>query len=162
MFGIGDRIVYPMYGAGEIENIEEKSIEGALERYYVINIPNGNLKIRISIKKADILGLRAVCKKDAVFSIMETIAEKPVMAPDNWNQRYKENMGKIKTGRLMDVAEVVRNLLLRESEKGLSGAEKKMLNNAKQIVLSEIAYAQGIEKDKAEELMSRTLFANFK
>ena len=159
MFGIGDYIVYPMYGAGEIESIEEKDVDGVLEGYYVINIPNGNLKIRIAVNKADSIGLRAVSQKDTILSTIKSVSSIPVAAPNNWNQRYKLNMEKIKTGKLIEVAEVVRNLLLRENERGLSGAEKKMLNNAKQIILSEISYAQGIEKDKAEELMSAALFS---
>lgn len=157
MFLEGDKIVYPMYGAGTIEGIEEKNVDGMDEAYYIIRVPNGNLKIRLSVKKADTIGLRGVSGIDQVVKTMESVANNPVATTENWNQRYKENMEKIKTGKLYDVAEVVRNLVLREKVRGLSGAEKKMLNNARQIVISEIAYSHDIEKEKAEELLSKSL-----
>lgn len=157
MFAKGDKIVYPMYGAGIIEEIEEKSYDGVTEEYYVIRIPNGNLKIMLSTKKAENNGLRVVNKNKDVMECLRKVSDLPVITPDNWNQRYKENMEKIKTGKFAEVAEVVRNLILRERSRGLSGAEKKMLNSAKQIVISEIAFAHDIEKEKAEELLAKSL-----
>jgi len=160
MFVVGDRVVYPMYGAGEIEDIETKEIDGEEKNYYVINIPNGSLKIRISVTKAPSLGLRYVSDIDFIEKSMRDVSLTPVEMHDNWNQRYKTNMEKMKTGKLVEVATVVRNLLVRENEKGLSGAEKKMLNNARQIVISEIVYSQGnMEKDAAEKFMSEALFS---
>lgn len=160
MFRIGDKIVYPMYGAGVIKNIEEKSDnDGTVGQYYVIDIPNGNLTIKVSATKADTLGLRNILSEEIVMDTMKSVAKMPVIASDNWNQRYKDNLVKIKSGNLTDVAEVVRNLLLREKERGLSGAEKKMLNNAKQIVVSEIVYSSNIAKEKAEELLSGILLS---
>ncbi len=157
MFSKGDKIVYPLYGAGEIEEIEEKKVNGVLESYYVIKIPTGNLKIMVSEKKADTVGLRRVSDSSFVMETMDMVSKMPVIANENWNQRYKDNMEKIKGGRLCDVAEVVRNLILREQKKGLSTAEKKMLNSAKQIILSEISYSVEIEKEKAEELLAKSL-----
>lgn len=159
MFVVGDRVVYPMYGAGEIEDIETKEIDGEEKDYYVINIPNGSLKIRISVNKAPDLGLRHVNNMSFIEKSMKDVSLTPVEMHDNWNQRYKTNMEKMKTGKLTEVATVVRNLLVRENEKGLSGAEKKMLNNARQIVLSEIVYAQNMEKDAAEKFMAEALFS---
>lgn len=159
MFVVGDRVVYPMYGAGEIEDIETKEIDGEEKDYYVINIPNGSLKIRISVKKAPDLGLRYVNNMSFIEKSMRDVSLTPVEMHDNWNQRYKTHMEKMKTGKLTEVATVVRNLLVRENEKGLSGAEKKMLNNARQIVLSEIVYAQNMEKDAAEKFMAEALFS---
>lgn len=157
MFSKGDKVVYPMYGAGEIEDIEEKMIDGISQSYYIIRIPNGNLKIMVSVKKADTVGLREVFCGQQVFQMIETAAGLPVIMTENWNQRYKENMEKIRTGQLSEVAEVVRNLLLRERNKGLSSAEKKMLNNAKQIIISEIVYSSDVDKAKAEELLAKSL-----
>ena len=159
MFVVGDRVVYPMYGAGEIEDIEKKEIDGEEKDYYVINIPNGSLKIRISVNKADSLGLRHISDVRFIEKSMKDVSLTPVEMHDNWNQRYKVNMEKMKTGKLIEVATVVRNLLVRENEKGLSGAEKKMLNNARQIVLSEIIYAKSMEKEAAEKFMAESLFS---
>lgn len=157
MFSIGEKIVYPMYGAGVVEGVEEKEIDGVNEKYYIINIPYGNLKIRVSAKKAETVGLRKIYDGSYVINVMKSVSDMPIITIENWNQRYKENMEKIKTGNFSEVALVVRNLILREKDRGLSGAEKKMLNSAKQIILSEIVFSQNIEKDKAEELLAKSL-----
>lgn len=157
MFAKGDKIVYPMYGAGVIDEIEKKCYDGVTEEYYVITIPNGNLKIMLSTSKAENNGLREVSNNDEVLEFLRQASDMPIMASDNWNQRYKENMEKIKSGQFLAVCEVVKNLILRERAKGLSGAEKKMLNSAKQIVISEIVLSQNIEKEKAEELLAKLL-----
>lgn len=157
IFQIGDKVVYPMYGAGIIEGMEEKDILGKKENYYIIQIPVGNLKIMISVDKADHMGVREIAAAHEVTQMMNNVGAKHIIMPENWNQRYKENMEKIKTGDLSNVAEVVRNLMLREKEKGLSSAEKKMLTNAKQILISELVLAHDIEKDRAEKLVWEAL-----
>ena len=159
MFCKGDKIVYPLYGAGVIEDLEEKEIDGATQTYYVLRIPVGNLKIMISSGKAESLGIREVYGKDEMRRIMDEIIQEPIEMPENWNQRYKENMERIKSGRLQDVALVYRNLLVREKDRGLSTAEKKMLTTAKQIILSELILSQEVEKSEAEEILSQTFEA---
>lgn len=158
MFDVGDKIVYPMYGAGVIEEIEESEKSGTKEKYYVIQIPNGNMKIKLSAKKSETMGLRKVEKQDVMIEIIKEASQKTIDMAENWNLRYKENLEKIKTGKLEEVAEVVKNLNKRETERGLSGVEKRMLNNAKQIIISEIIYSYEIEKEKAEELLAKLLF----
>ncbi len=158
MYEIGDKIVYPMYGAGVIEKLENKTIEGKEENYYVIKMPIGNLTIMLSVNKAEAIGLRGVAKPGEVIAAMKDIAGRPIEMSSNWNQRYKENMEKIKTGNISEVAEVVRNLMLREKEKGLSSAEKKMLTSAKQIILSELILSKDIDRDEAEEILTNELF----
>lgn len=158
MFDIGDKIVYPMYGAGIVEDIEENSSQENNDKYYVIHIPNGNMKIRLSAKKSEALGIREVKQMDYIAEIMKVVSERTIVVPENWNLRYKVNLEKIKTGKLEAVAEVVKNLNMREKQRGLSGVEKKMLNNAKQIIVSEIAYSNEIAKEKAEELLANLLF----
>lgn len=160
MFQCGDKVVYPMYGAGVIDAIEEKSVDGVLEQYYHITIPNGSLKITLSTKKAETVGLRPVTGAKELRQVMQDIAVTSFSFNSNWNQRYKENMEKIKTGRITEVAEVVRRLVLRERERALSGAEKKMLNNAKQIMVSEIAFANQMGKEQAEDLLTELLLAD--
>ena len=147
----GDKIVYPLYGAGVIEDVEIKEIEGEPQTYYVLNIPVGNLKIMISAAKAEAQKVRPILPGDEIKRILAEAAK--ITMPDNWNQRYKENMERIKSGELSHVAVVFYNLLLRERERGLSTAEKKMMTTAKQIILSELILSLDIEKEAAEEVL---------
>ncbi|HCT63758.1 MAG TPA: CarD family transcriptional regulator [Lachnospiraceae bacterium] len=157
MFEVGDKIVYPMYGAGVIDDIEVSDKEGTTENHYVIRIPNGNLKIKVAAKKSEQIGIRLVSNLEQLNNAIEQVVNTPVVIQNNWNVRYKENLEKIRSGRLPDVVEVARNLMLRERERSLSGAEKKMLNNAKQIIISEIAYAKEIEQNAAEDYLAKNL-----
>lgn len=157
LFNKGDKIVYPMYGAGVIEDMEEKTIDGCKNLYYVLQIPVGNLKIMISASKADALGLRKVSSSSEVLDIIRGVT--PISMPDNWNVRYKENMERIKSGELKKVVEVFKTLIFRERQKSLSSAEKKMLGTTKQIILSEIIISQGIDKARAEQILEETTSA---
>jgi CarD family transcriptional regulator len=156
MYTVGDKIVYPPYGAGVVEDIEEREIDGQLLRYYVLNIPVGNLKIMISAAKAVNLGVRLIHPKDEMLGILQSILNEPATMHENWNQRYKENMEHIKSGNLAAVALVYRNLMLRERERGLSTAEKKMMTTAKQVILSELILSQEVDKLQAEEILDDT------
>ncbi len=155
MFDVGDKVVYPMYGAGVIEGLEEKAIDGQTIMYYVMKIPVGNLKIMISANKAETLGIREVSGSDEVMSIIRDAL--PISMSDNWNQRYKENLERIKTGELMKVVEVFKTLIYRERLKGLSSVEKKLLGTAKQIILSEIIMSQNVDKEHAESILAETV-----
>jgi CarD family transcriptional regulator len=154
MYNAGDKIVYPLYGAGIIEDIEHKEIDGEMQVYYVLTIPVGNLKIMISAAKAESQRVRFVNPKEEVLSLISCAQEMEM--PDNWNLRYKENMERIKTGELTQVATVFYNLLLRERERGLSTAEKKMMTTAKQIILSELILSLDIDKNDAENILDET------
>ena len=153
MYQQGERIVHPLYGAGVIEALEEKEVEGLLQTYYVLQIPVGNLKIMISAAKAETQGIRGIHPKDEIVGIISSIIDAPVDMPDNWNQRYKDNMEKIKSGQLSEVSLVYRNLLLRERERGLSTAEKKLMTTAKQIILSELILSKDMDRQDAETLL---------
>ena len=157
MFCKGDKIVYPLYGAGVIEDLEEKEVDGNSQTYYVMRLPVGNLTIMVSAGKAEVLGIRRVYEKEEVMSKITSVAGQPVEMSENWNDRYKENMDKIKSGKLDEVALVFRNLLLRERERGLSSAEKKVLTTAKSVILSEMILSYGIEKNNAEELLTQAV-----
>ena len=153
MYQLGEKIVHPLYGAGIIENLEEKEVEGTKQTYYVLQIPVGNLKIMISAAKAGTQGIRGIHPPDEIVRVISSIAHTEVDMPDNWNQRYKENMERIKSGRLAEVSLVYRNLLLRERERGLSTAEKKLMTTAKQIILSELILSKDIDRTEAETLL---------
>jgi CarD family transcriptional regulator len=148
-----------LYGAGIIEDLEIKEIDGEAQTYYVLNIPVGNLKIMISAGKAGHLGIREIYPKGEMLRIIAEIVARPIDMPENWNQRYKENMERIKSGKLDEVARVYRSLLVRERERGLSTAEKKMLTTTKQIILSELILSQELEKDRAEALLGEAFEA---
>lgn len=158
MFSIGDTVVYPVYGAGIVVNIETVQIGNKTGTYYVIDLPNGNLTVRLSVEKADELGLRRIYEEEELKNTIRSVAKIPVESHDNWNQRYKDNLERIRTGKIEKVAEVYRNLYLREHEKGLSGAEKKMLNNTRQIIVSEMVMACKMEKAEAESYLIEALF----
>ncbi|MCL2406147.1 MAG: CarD family transcriptional regulator [Defluviitaleaceae bacterium] len=153
MYKIGEKIVHPLYGAGVIESLEEKDVDGIVQTYYVLQIPVGNLKIMISAAKAGAQGIREIHPKDEIVGIVSSVIDAEVDMPDNWNQRYKENMERIKSGQLPEVSLVYRNLLLRERERGLSTAEKKLMTTAKQIILSELILSKDIDRTDAETLL---------
>ncbi|MCL1842517.1 MAG: CarD family transcriptional regulator [Defluviitaleaceae bacterium] len=153
MYQKGDKIVYPLYGAGVIEDIEKKEIDGETQTYYVLTIPVGNLKIMISAAKAESQRVRHIHSEDEMRSCLAGVPTVQVLMPDNWNQRYKENMERVKSGELQQVGIVYYNLLMRERERGLSTAEKKMMTTAKQIILSELILSLNIEKGDAEEIL---------
>ncbi len=146
MFSVGDRVVYPMHGAGVIEAIEEKEILGAWKKYYVMKLPLGEMKVLIPIDSISQVGLRGVIEKDEVSQVFVVLqGEQPEMSA-NWNRRYRNHLEKIKSGDIYEVAEVVRNLMLRDREKGLSTGESKMLDTARQILVSELILVQGLEQ----------------
>ena len=153
MFSKGDKIVYPLYGAGVIEDIEEKEMDGQNQSYYVLRIPVGDLKIMISASKAEGLGIREIYAKEEIMQVIGQVSDVSINMPENWNQRYKENMERIKSGKLEEVALVYRNLRERERERGLSTAEKKMMTTAKQIILSELILSHDVEKAEAEDIL---------
>ena len=153
MYNIGDRIVYPMHGAGVIKEIEEREILGEMRQYYVLKLPHGDMKIMIPVDKCDEIGVRDVIDEKDVDNVLDVLGAPSTPMPSNWNHRNRENMEKLKTGDIKEVAEVVRNLTRVESTKHLSTGEKKMLTNAKQILSSEFIMALDIDHDKAEEMI---------
>jgi len=157
MFNVGDKVVYPMHGAGIIEAIEEKEILGERKSYYIMRLPMGDMKVMIPTASVDEVGLRQVIGENDVEKVFDILrSDKTRMSP-NWNRRYRANLEKIKTGDIFEVAEVVRNLVLREREKGLSTGERKMLDSARQILLSELVLAKGIGEEQAKNILNEVL-----
>lgn len=154
MFVIGDKIVYPMHGAGIIEQIEEKQILGEIRKYYILKVPSGDMKIMIPIESSEEIGIRAIISVAEITGVLEVLSAESTEMSSNWNRRYRENMEKLKTGDIYNVAEVVRNLMRTDKEKKLSTGEKKMLSNAKQILISEIILVKDIDHDSAEQIIN--------
>ncbi|EOD00065.1 CarD family transcriptional regulator [Caldisalinibacter kiritimatiensis] len=153
MFNIGDKIVYPMHGAGIIESIEEKEILGSKKKYYVMKMPMGDMKVMVPMDNIDDIGIREVISAKEMEQVFAVLGDDQTKMPQNWNRRYRANMDKIKSGDIYEIASVVRNLMIRDKKKGLSTGERKMLNNAKQMLVSEIVLAKEINEQEAEQLI---------
>lgn len=157
MFNIGDKVVYPMHGAGVIESIEEREISGETLSYYVIKLPMGEMRAMVPLNKVEEVGLRQVIQESEIRSVLDVLKSDSSLMPLNWNHRYRANMEKIKSGSIYEVAEVVRNLSLRDRQKGLSTGEKKMYENARRILISELVLAKDIAENQAVEILESYL-----
>lgn len=160
MFNVGDKIVYPMHGAGTIDAIEEKDILGEKQDYYIIKMP-GEVKVMVPISKASDVGVRSIIGKEEASKVLQVLESNETEMSNNWNKRYKENMDKMKSGDIYEVADVVRNLSYKQKEKGLSTGEKKMLNNAKQILVSELVLAEHASENEVENLVENKINLSF-
>ena len=164
MYSVGDKVVYPMHGAGIIDSIEEKEILGEKQSYYILKMP-GEVKVMVPISTAEQHGIRNVIDKTEAEQVINVLEQDETEMEKNWNKRYRDNMDKMKSGNIYEIADVVRNLSFKQKEKGLSTGEKKMLHNAKQILVSELVLAEHSTQDEVEALVDNkinTSFAMFK
>ncbi len=150
MYQVGDKIVHPMHGAGVIESIVEEKISGKMILFYVFKMPISGLTLKIPTANSDMIGIRSVSTAEAIESVIARIPALSIDMTANWNHRYRENMERIKSGDLVEVAGVIKALMHRDSERGLSNGERKMLHSAKQILISEIVLAESVDYPAAE------------
>jgi CarD family transcriptional regulator, regulator of rRNA transcription len=150
-FEIGDNVVYPHHGAGQVLKKEQKEIFGEKREYLTIKILHNDMTVMVPCDNAGIAGLRRVIDEPTVKKVLAVLSDEVSEMPKNWNRRFKHNRDKIKTGDIYELAEVVRNLAIREHEKGLSTGEKQMFTRAKKILASELMYALDKGEDEAEE-----------
>jgi len=143
-----------MHGAGVIESIEEKEILGEKKSYYIMKMPVGEMKVMIPVSCAGNVGIRDVIDKSIADRVFRSLEGSVIEQSANWNKRYRENMIKIKSGNVFDVAEVVKHLIIRERQRGLSTGERKMLNSAKQILISELVLAENMKPGEVEEMIN--------
>lgn len=163
MFNIGDKVVYPMHGAGTIESIEEKEIMGEAGNYYIIKMPVDGVKVMVPTENAINVGVRQLAEKeetDKVFSLLDSPMEE-LSLDSNWNKRYSANIDKIKSGSITEVTEVFKDLSHRHFEKGLSLGEKKMLTTSKNILISELVLTQDESKEDLEERIEAMVRGSF-
>ena len=160
MFNVGDKIVYPMHGAGTIDAIEEKDILGERQAYYIIKMP-GEVKVMVPNAKAEEIGVRNIINKENAGKVFQILEENETEMSNNWNKRYRDNMDKMKSGDIYEIADVVRNLSFKQKEKGLSTGEKKMLGNAKQILVSELVLAEHASQEEVEQLVENKITMSF-
>ncbi|ABZ83929.1 transcriptional regulator, card family, putative [Heliomicrobium modesticaldum Ice1] len=157
MFAIGDKVVYPMHGAGVIEAVEEREVLGEKRLYYVLRLSLGDMRILVPSGQIAEIGLRQVIDAIEADQVMSVLQSRKSVMSNNWHRRYRANLDKMKTGDVYAVAEVVRNLIRRNQEKGLSTGERRMLENAKQILVSELVLAYDTPPEQIEAMLSRLL-----
>jgi CarD family transcriptional regulator len=147
---VGDQVVYPHHGAGKVAKKEQKEVLGETREYLTIKILHNDMTVMVPCENAGRAGLRRVIGEEAVQQVLGVLRDDVSQMPKNWNRRFKHNREKIKTGDVMELAEVVRNLAIRENEKGLSTGEKQMYTRSKKILASELMYALEMEEEDAE------------
>ena len=156
-FECGDNVVYPHHGAGKVLKKEVRKMYGTEREYLTIKILHNDMTVMVPCENAGLAGLRRVIDQETVEKVLAVLQDDISEMPKNWNRRFKHNRDKIKTGDIYELAEVVRNLAIREHEKGLSTGEKQMFTRAKKILASELMYALDKDEDEAEEHLDNLL-----
>ncbi|KEK24521.1 CarD family transcriptional regulator [Bacillus gaemokensis] len=157
LFQIGDKIVYPMHGAGVIESIEDKEVLGKTRQYCVIHMIISDMQVMIPMDKVSDSGIRYVVDKDTLNGVLVEFQQGESDHSLSWKQRYTINMEKMKNGKLQDGAEVVRDLIRRNKERALNASEKQMLDNARRILISEVALVQDVSENQATDYLQDTI-----
>jgi CarD family transcriptional regulator len=156
-FDVGDRVVYPHHGAAVITKREKRKINGTSAEYLVLEMAHGELTLSVPVDRADDVGMRPPIGSDEVEDLFELLAKKDVREPANWSRRFKNHQEKLKSGDVYQVAEVVRNLALRDQAKGLSAGEKSMFIKARSVLVSELSFALDVSEDDALERVEEQL-----
>lgn len=160
MYNIGDKVMYPMHGAGIIDSIEEKIVLGQKHFYYSMKMPVGDIKVMIPVDNSDATGLRKVVSEKEALKVFEFLKTNDEEENSNWNRRYRENLEKIKSGDIFSVAAVVKMLMRRDKAKGLSTGERKMLSDSRQILISELVLALDSNKEEVSTEIERCILDN--
>ncbi|BDF67594.1 CarD family transcriptional regulator [Oscillospiraceae bacterium] len=157
MFHVGDKIVHPMHGAGVIDSIVTKKVNGVVRDYYILKLPVGGMLVMIPTENSDEIGVRPIVDPDQADQVINALPGIEVDTDPNWNRRYRENMLRLKSGDILEVARVVKSLMLRDGERGLSTGERKMLHSAKQILISEIVLSESASYEEVESRINRAV-----
>lgn len=157
MFEIGDKILYPMHGAGVIERIEEQKVLGKRQSYFIMKMPYEGMKVMLPTENCEEIGVRYIISEAEGQKVLDQFRKEPIVSDDNWNRRQRENMAKIKSGNIYQVLTVVKNLMLRDRTKGLSTSERKMLGVSRQILVSELVLSGVADKSDIESIMADTV-----
>ena len=157
LFDVGDNVVYPHHGAGTVVNKETRVILGQEREYLTIKILHNDMTVNVPTENAEKVGLRWVIDLETVEVVVKALSGESTEMPKNWNRRFKHNRDKMKTGDILELAEVVRNLALRDHEKGLSTGEKQMYVKAKKILASELMYAKNMSEEEAAAWLDEVL-----
>ena len=156
-FHIGDKVVYPNHGVGIVEQISSRTIGSMVEKFYMLHIKSSNLKVTVPFHNVEAVGLRRVIRSADITQILETLTDGKYESHTDWKFRFKENSEKMRTGSLLEVAAVLKSLLVLNQTKSLSFREKKMLERARYLLVSEMAMAKNVEENEVEGLLTRAL-----
>ena len=160
MYQVGDRVVHPMHGAGIIESIVQERLGGQLGSYYVFRMPSGGLTLKIPTGSCGAIGVRALSTSGRIREVLSAIPGLEIDRTTNWNRRYRENLNRLKSGDLLEVARVIKGLMWRDQ--GLSNGERKMLHSAKQILVSEVVLVEGHTYPDAEQRIEQAMMTGAK
>ena len=157
MYNIGDKIVYAVHGAGTIVDIQEIEILNNIEKYYILLLPINDIKISIPESEINSGKIRPIITKSEGEKVIEILRSEKTMMSSNWGKRYRENLEQLKSGDIFEIADIVRNLTILDNEKSLSASEKKMLNDAKRVMVSELVIVGSITKEEASEMIDEAI-----
>jgi len=157
LFQIGDKVVHPMHGAGIVDSIVQKKVNGVMREYYVLKLPVRAMVVMVPTENCEEIGVRPIVDREQADRVLAALPDIQVEMTQNWNRRYRENMERLKSGDLFEVARVVKGLMLRDVQKGLSTGERKMLHSAKQILISEIVMCQSSSYEDVEACIDHAL-----
>lgn len=160
MLQVGDQVVYPMHGAGEITGVDDCEIMGEVKQYFILQLPIGGIKIMIPTDNVDGVGLRQISSPETIEQVAEILQAAPERPLGSWNKRFHNNLNRLKTGDILEVAAVMRNLVLQDKRKKISGGEKRLLDLARQIFISELSFALGKSIEDAEAWVMEKLDKN--
>lgn len=157
MYQIGDKVVHPMYGAGVVDSIVQKTVDGVVRDYYILKLPNRSMVVMVPTENCEEIGVRRVVDQAQAECVMAAIPGIQVEMTANWNHRYRENMERMKSGDLLEVARVIKGLTVRDQKRGLSTGERKMLHSARQILISEIVLSRSVSYESVEAELDTAL-----
>ncbi len=157
MFQVGEKVAHPMHGAGIIDRIVQKKIDGVIQDYYIMKLPNRSMVVMIPVDNTDQIGIRPIVDQEKANQVLQAIPQLKVEMNSNWNRRYRENLERMKSGDLLEVACVIRGLTDRDNKRGLSTGERKMLHAARQILISEIVLSKDESYEDVEAELDRVL-----
>ena len=157
MFQVGDKIVHPMHGAGVVDSTVQKKVNGVVREYYILKLPVGGMLVMIPTANTEEIGVRPVVDRAEADRLIAAMPDIQVDMTQNWNRRYRENMLRLKSGDLLEVARVVKGLMLRDTDRGLSTGERKMLHSAKQILISELVLSENSSYEDIEARINTAL-----
>ncbi|HZJ50961.1 MAG TPA: CarD family transcriptional regulator [Actinomycetota bacterium] len=157
-FDVGDKVVYPHHGAAVVEKVEQRELMGEEREYYILKLAYGELTLMVPTDSTEEVGIREITPAREMPKVFKVLKKnEPTTNTTNWSRRFKANVEKLRSGDIYQVADVVRSLHRRDREKGLSAGEKRMLTKARQILVSELTFAQGCDEDEAEQLLDEVL-----
>ena len=157
MFQVGDKVVHPMHGAGIVDSIVQEKVNGAMEDYYLLKLPNRSMVVMVPVKTSSEVGLRPVVPQERADEVLSSIPTIQVEMIANWNKRYRDNLERLKSGDLIEVARVIKGLTIRDGKRGLSTGERKMINSARDILISEVVMAKDVSEEDATAALDAAL-----